>query len=75
MDTRRRSPKWVRELDTRQLHGIATRLHYDRVGMDLSERQEWLWDSLISELEYRHRSSRPRGTACSCWLCVPPFED
>ncbi len=45
-----------------------------RVSADLSNAQEWLYDALISELEYRRRNAIPGWTACSCYLCSDPFD-
>jgi len=59
----------------RELHGLAGRFARDRRSVDLSAAQEWLWDALISELEYRRRTTRPSWQRCSCELCVPPFPD
>ena len=72
---RRRSPGWVRALSDRDVHAIAGRFARQRVSADLTERQEWLWDACISELEYRRRTTRPLWRSCSCYLCVPPFPD
>lgn len=71
---RRRSPGWVRALGDRQLHGVAMHLLNEQTQADLSERQEWLWDALMSELEYRRRQTKPWWRRCSCELCVGPFE-
>lgn len=79
MDTpplpRRRSPQWVRDLDSRVIHSIAWRFNQERVSADLTEAQEWLWSALISELEYRNRSALHVFQRCSCELCIPPFEE
>lgn len=72
---RRRSPGWVREMSDRELHGIAFRFNHDRQTCDLTERQEWLYDAIISELEWRRRHARPGWTACACELCFSPFPD
>lgn len=73
--TRRRSPAYVRSMTSRELHGIAMRFDRDRHHTDLTAAQEWLFDAVVSELEYRRRSARPTWSACSCWLCFGPFED
>lgn len=73
--TRRRSPGWVRALEDRVVHAMAFRLMRESETRDLTGPQEWLWGSLISELEYRHRQVRPGVLRCSCALCVPPFPD
>jgi hypothetical protein len=57
------------------LHAIATRFNHQRVSEDLSDRQEWLYDAVISELEYRRRVTRPFWKACACYLCVGPFPE
>jgi len=72
---RRRSPLWVRQLTSQKVHGIATKLQHEQRQHDLSERQEWLWDCLISELEYRARREPRWWLRCSCELCAPPFPD
>ena len=70
---RRRSPAWVRALPSHTLHAMAGRFRREQETADLTEPQEWLWRALISELEYRHRTTRPAWRRCSCELCVPPF--
>ncbi len=70
---RRRSPGWVREMSDRELHQIGFRFAHERQEVDLSDAQEWLWDAIISELEYRRRRARPAYTACACELCFSPF--
>lgn len=72
---RRRSPMWVRQLDSQTIHAMCGRFARDRRSADLTEAQEWLWDGLISELEYRHRHTRPAYQRCSCEYCVPPFPE
>lgn len=75
MDTRRRSPGWVRQLPDKDVHAIAMRFLAQQAHEDLTENQEWLWRALVSELEYRRRQTRPFWKQCSCELCIPPFED
>lgn len=70
---RRRSPGWVRAMPSRPIHGILGKFQRSRTSEDLSEPQEWLWDVLISELEYRHRRTRPVSARCCCDFCLPPF--
>jgi hypothetical protein len=53
---------------------MAQRFNNERLSADLTERQEWLYDSLISELEHRRRNAKPGWTACSCYLCTDPFD-
>lgn len=74
---RRRSPLWVRELSDRACHGIAMKLRVESQALDLSPQQEWLWEALISELEYRRRVAMRRrfGSPCTCELCLGPFEE
>lgn len=73
--TRRRSPGWVRDMTDRELHQVGFRFQWDRREQDLSDRQEWLYDAVCSELEYRRRSARPTWKACSCELCFSPFPE
>lgn len=75
MALRRRSPQWVRELTSRECHGIALKLHRGRTSADLSDAQEWLWEAVISELEYRWRHPSTEWFWCSCELCCPPFPE
>lgn len=71
---RRRSPGWVRDMSSRELHAIAERFNRLRPSQDLSERQEWFYDAIVSELEYRRRVARPSWSACACYLCLGPFD-
>jgi hypothetical protein len=71
--TRRRSPSWVREMSSQELHAIAGRFNRQRPMADLTERQEWFYDAIVSELEYRRRRARPTWSACACYLCLSPF--
>jgi hypothetical protein len=66
---------WVRELHSSQIHAMAERFNRNRVSTDLSDRQEWLYDALVSELEFRHRNAGRGEQRCACYLCIPPFED
>jgi len=70
----RRSPLWVRECDDRELHQIAFRLQHEREVDVLSDAQEWLFDALVSELEYRRSNARWPERRCSCSLCFGPFD-
>jgi len=69
-----RRRRYVSEWSSKSLHAVATRMNRDRQSADLTEHQEWLWDAIVSELEYRRRHTKPVWRSCSCWLCVPPFE-
>jgi len=60
-------------MTSEDLHAIVGRFQRQQADKDLTERQEWLWDAIISELEYRHRQTRPAWQRCSCEFCVPPF--
>jgi len=71
--TRRRSPAWVRAMTSRELHGVAGHLNAERLSADLSDRQEWLWDAVVSELEYRRRRATWPVRSCTCYLCLGPF--
>lgn len=75
MPARRRSPQWVREMSSRELHGIAFRFNHDRMTADLTERQEWLWAACVSELEWRRAHTYPYWDRCACELCFVPFPD
>ena len=57
-----------------ELHGIAFRFNHERQSADLSDRQEWLYDAIISELAWRRRNAIPGWSACSCELCFSPFD-
>lgn len=73
---RRRSPQWVRAMSSQQLHSIGGKLQRERFeGGGISDRQEALWDAVISELEYRRRRSKSIWDTCSCQLCVSPFPE
>lgn len=72
---RRRSPGWLRATDSNQVHAIAIRLQHLMTLQDVSDRQDWLFDACVSELEYRHRAERVWWKRCSCALCIPPFPD
>lgn len=71
---RRRSPLWVREMSSRELHAIAFRFNYDRMTDVLSDPQEWLYDALVSELEWRRSRARWPEHRCSCEICWGPFD-
>lgn len=73
--TRRRSPGWVRAYSSPALHGLALKLMRMRTSEGISDAQEWLWDAVVSELEYRRRRALGTVQACSCMLCIPPFPD
>ncbi len=75
LQTRRRSPGWIRAYSTASLHGLVGRLHRQRTGENLSDAQEWLWDACLSELEYRWRREPRVLRRCSCMFCVPPFPE
>ena len=70
---RRTGPVWLRQTDSRALHGICGRFDRERQSADLSDAQEWLYDRCIEELEYRRRHARPIWSSCSCRYCIPPF--
>lgn len=57
-----------------ELHAIAWKTRQLSWIDPLSEGQEWLWEAIVSELEYRRRSCRPVWKRCSCELCVGPFD-
>lgn len=66
---------YVTEWSSRALHGTAMMFNRLRGEQDLSERQEWLYDRIIDELEWRCVETlrvRP-WDACTCFLCLSPF--
>jgi hypothetical protein len=73
MTQRRRSPQWIREKPSRDLHGIAGKFQRGRTTGDLSEAQEALWDCCISELEWRFRHPSPEWPYCTCEFCFFPL--
>lgn len=74
MTVRRRSPCWARRWSSEQLHAVCMKLRHLAFTQGISEPQEWLWSSLISELEYRRRRALREGaTACVCEWCLGPF--
>lgn len=75
MGIHRHAPYWVRQLGSSQLHGLALKLRNSFWAGDASLKQEWLFDVVCNELEWR--SARPgRGyRRCVCELCMPPFPD
>ena len=70
---RRATPRWIQDLTGRELHGIVGKFDRDRVSADLSDRQEWLYDVIVAELEWRRANTRPVWRSCSCRYCVAPF--
>lgn len=66
---RRRSPWWVRQLSSRQVHGLTLRLEAERRASDTSDGQEWLFDACLSELAYRRRRTVVADW-CTCDLCM-----
>lgn len=74
MPTRRRkSPQYVREMTRAQLHGTAMKFQRQRQNDGLSASQEWLWDAIISELEWRHLHQLDGQERCFCELCWVPY--
>ena len=62
-------------MTSREIHGLAFRLQREGMQEPLTEPQEWLWESLMHELEWRRRNTRWPQKRCSCELCWDPFED
>lgn len=75
-ESRRRAPYWVRSLTDQALHGLALKTQRSfEVGW-ISDRQEWMLEACISELEYRARRDARAGIkACVCQMCCGPFDD
>lgn len=75
-ETRRRAPYWVRAFSDTALHGLAGKLCREEQHGDPSERQVWLLDVAMNELEYRARRDRRHGiTPCACRFCCEPFPE
>lgn len=70
----RRAPGWVRDMTSLSLHRLGGKLLNDFRAAGLTERQEWLWCTVINELEFRNRRRYVRDR-CTCLLCVGPFEE
>jgi len=70
----RRAPLWVQQLQSRDLHGLAGKLHREWRAGTITPAQSWLLDHCLNDLEYRWYSAYPVWHRCSCWMCVPPFE-
>jgi hypothetical protein len=64
----------VRSMSDRELHQVGFRFQHERAEAGLTERQEWLWDAIISELEWRRSVTRWPESRCSCELCWGPFD-
>lgn len=74
MPIRRCSPAWVREMNSQSLHRLGGKLLNDYRYGDLTERQDALWQAVVSELAYRQRR-RVALDRCTCLLCCDPFEE
>jgi hypothetical protein len=75
MGTKRNRILSVRSMSSRELHGIAMSFDNKRQTMDLSARQEWLYDVVVDELERRHKATRHILERCWCRYCCNPFPD
>lgn len=69
----RRAPLWVREMPSREAHAILGRFDRDRMTQDLTRRQEWLYDVLVEDLEWRRVNTPDPWSVCSCKYCLAPF--
>lgn len=56
------------------LHRLGGKLINDFRHAGLTPRQEWLFQMVCDELEYRGRRRIARDR-CTCLLCVGPFAD
>lgn len=73
---RRRVPGWIRSMSDQSVHGLAGRLHRELVYGEGTDRQGWLFDTVLSELAYRGRRDRRGGIkACACQWCTEPFPE
>lgn len=72
----RRTPLWIRELTTKELHALCGRFLREQLNTDLSDRQWWLWDTCQKELEWRFCHPSPKWNWCTCSLCfVDRFDE
>jgi len=71
----RLAPMWVRELDRRQLHALTGKLVrlYGEEG--LSDKQEWLLDRCLQELNWRRSHAVWPDPRCSCQFCFSELEE
>lgn len=68
----RLAPGWVQSMPDRELHSVAGRLLRESRDADLSDRQDWLLDRLLGDLQWRRSKALwDRRWPCSCWLCMP----
>lgn len=73
-----RRPRWAKSRAMRSdvMHsicGLWERLRLEGGG-ELTTRQEWMWDQMIGELEWRSWNLRQAGLlGCLCRFCEPPF--
>lgn len=72
---RGRRSQWLRDQESRDLHAIALHLRNLFWEGRSSERQDWLFDNVVAELEWRHDHTRPVYLRCECELCHHPFPD
>jgi len=66
---------WVREMDSRTVHKLAYRLWRLWSHEGISDKEEWLLEACISELEYRQRNRQQGWRLCGCQFCCTPFPD
>lgn len=69
---RRRSPFWIRQMTSQDLHALALAVRNRQQHRDLTLKECWLFDTIISELEYRARNWKTGWRWCTCELCTPP---
>ena len=69
---RRTAPAWVQASTSEALHGIAGRFARQRAAEGLSGAQEWLWDQVIGDLEWRYYAEVLPRDRCTCAFCTPP---
>ena len=65
----------MRSQPSTTLHAVANKLRRDSQVKDLSDRQEWLFQFLVHELELRQRQPFGQYPRCNCDLCVSPFDE
>ena len=73
MRRNRHAPTWVQDLSSQEAHSIVGSFDRQRCEKDLTDRQEWLYDVIVADLEWRRANTYPVWRSCSCRYCVAPF--
>lgn len=64
---------FVREQDSKALHGMAFRFQALFETDAITDRQDWLYSQILVELQRRRAAQRPVWTRCSCQMCFVPY--